>query len=79
MSKLECNICGSDYADDYFKDKYTGEIVCINCILSDCETRSITHYTTTDGDYLGSSDDMEEVAESISNYTSYERIEEDKQ
>lgn len=74
---MKCNLCGSDYADEYFKDKYTDEIVCIDCILSDCSQSTTTHYTTTDGDYLGSDDDMEEVADSIETYTSFKRIKED--
>lgn len=74
---MKCDLCGSDYADEYFKDKYTDEIVCIDCILSDCIQSTTTHYTTTDGDYLGSDDDMEEVADAIETYTSFKRIRED--
>lgn len=74
---MKCDRCESNYADEYFKDKYTDEIVCLDCILSDCIESTTTHYTTIDGNYLGSDDDMEEVANSIESYTSFKRIEED--
>lgn len=74
---MKCERCESDYADNYFKNKYTNEIICLDCLLEDCEHSTTTHYSL-DGNYLGSDDDIQEVIESICDYTSFEEIEESK-
>ena len=75
---MKCERCESDYADSYFKDEYTNEIICLDCLLDGCDHSTITHYSL-DGIYLGSDDDIQEVIESICDYTNFEEVEEDKQ
>lgn len=72
---MKCDRCESDYAEEYFKDKYTNEVVCLDCLLDGCETSTTTHYII-DGTYLGSDDDINEVIENICDYTSFEKVEE---
>lgn len=80
MSKIECHRCGSDYADEYFKDEYSDEVICNDCLL---EIDGITSNTITsyylDGEYLGNDSDYDELIETICDNTFYKPIKEDKQ
>lgn len=75
---MKCEICGSDYAENYYKDKYTEEIICEDCLLGiDGITTSTTTHYSLEGIYLGSDDDSQEVVDNICDYTSFEKIEEE--
>ena len=73
----KCNVCGSDYSDNYFKNEENEEIICLECLLEAfCSTSTTTHYYFEDGDYLGSDDDIDEVIEKICDYTDFKEIKE---
>ena len=76
---MKCNRCGSDYSENYYKDEYSDEIICEDCLL---EIDGITTETTTDyyldGDYLGDDNNLDEVIDNICDNTSYKKIEEEQ-
>lgn len=74
---MKCNICGSDYADNYFKDEYSDEIICEECLLEidGITTSTETHYLL-DGQYMGSDFNDSELLENICDNTTYKKIEE---
>ena len=73
--EIECNVCGNKYADNYFKNKENGEIICEDCFLEAfCTTSTTTHYHSQDGDYLGSDDDLDEVIENLCDNTDFEEV-----
>lgn len=74
---MQCKICGSDYSDNYYKNKYDDDIICEECLLEidGISTHTVTHYNL-DGEYMGSDDDMQELVESICDYADYEKIDE---
>jgi len=72
---MKCNICGSSYEETYFKDEYSEEIVCEDCLLEidGMTSNSITHYFL-DGEYMGSDDDLYNLYETICENTRYKKI-----
>lgn len=74
---MKCNICGSDYADNYFKDECTDEIICEECLLEidGIATNTETHYFL-DGEYMGSNFNYTELLENICNSTTYKKLKE---
>ena len=74
---MKCNICGSDYADNYFKDEYSDEIICEECLLEidGITTSTETHYFL-DGQYMGSDFNNSELLENICDNTTYKKIKE---
>lgn len=74
---MKCNICGSDYADNYFKDEYSDEIICEECLLEidGITTSTETHYLL-DGQYMGSDFNYTELLENICDNTTYKKIKE---
>ena len=74
---MKCERCGSDYAESYYKDKYSDEIICEECLLEldGITTNKETHYFL-DGYYLGTDNNYSELIENICEYTDYEEIEE---
>lgn len=74
---MKCNICGSDYADNYFKDEYSDEIICEECLLEidGITTSTETHYLL-DGQYMGSDFNNSELLENICDNTAYKKIKE---
>ena len=74
---MKCNICGSDYADNYFKDEYSDEIICEECLLEidGITTSTETHYLL-DGQYIGSDFNNSELLENICDNTTYKKIKE---
>ena len=74
---MKCNICGSDYADNYFKDEYSDEIICEECLLEidGITTSTETHYLL-DGQYMGSDFNNSELLENICDNTTYKKIKE---
>lgn len=73
--ELKCKICGSDYAENYFKSKYSDEIICEECLLEidGMTTNTETHYFL-DGEYMGSDNEKSELIENICESTEYEKI-----
>lgn len=76
--KKICSKCGSDYADNYYKDKVTEEILCEDCLL---EIDKVTSSTITnyyiDGEYIGNDEcDIEEILKTICDYFDYEEVKE---
>ena len=71
-----CSKCESDYADGYYKDKYTDEIICEDCLLEIPEiTTSIIEHFYLDGEYIGNDDDnLDDVIDTICKYKDYEKI-----
>ena len=43
---MKCDRCNSDYAEHYYKDKYSDEIICEDCLLEldGITTSTITNY-----------------------------------
>ena len=75
---MKCEICGSKYADNYYKNKDTDEIICEDCLLEvdGITTSTITHYFL-DGEYIGDdSDSIQDVVDTICEYFDYTKIEE---
>lgn len=74
---MKCERCGSDYAESYYKDKYSDEIICEECLLEldGITTNKETHYFL-DGYYLGTDNNYSELIENICENTDYEEIEE---
>ncbi len=74
---MKCNICESDYADNYFKDEYSDEIICEECLLEidGITTSTETHYLL-DGQYMGSDFNNSELLENICDNTAYKKIKE---
>lgn len=74
---MKCNICGSNYADNYFKDEYSDEIICEECLLEidGITTSTETHYLL-DGQYIGSDFNNSELLENICDNTTYKKIKE---
>lgn len=73
---MKCDRCGSDYADNYYKDKYTDETICEDCLLEvdGITTSSITYYYL-DGEYMGNdAESIQDVIDCICDNTSYEEI-----
>ena len=73
---MKCKICESNYADNYYKDTITDEIICEDCLLEidGITTNTITQYFL-DGEYLGDTDDYDALVDNICENTMYERIE----
>ena len=73
--ELKCKICGSDSAENYFKSKYSDEIICEECLLEidGMTTNTETHYFL-DGEYMGSDNEKIELIENICESTEYEKI-----
>ena len=75
---MKCEICGSKYADNYYRNKDTDEIICKDCLLEvdGITTSTITHYFL-DGEYIGDdSDSIQDVVDTICEYFDYTKIEE---
>ena len=72
---MKCDRCGCDYAESYYKYEYSDEIICEDCLL---EIDGITTSTTTqyflDGEYMGSSDEIDELYETICDNTFYKKV-----
>lgn len=76
----KCERCGSTYAESYFKDEYTGEVICEECLLKlDMITTSTETYYYLDGEYIGSDANYSDLIENICDNTGYKEIKEDKQ
>ena len=75
----KCSICGSDYADRYFKEKYTDKLICEDCLLNLDEVEksvAIINYFV-DGEYVGNDDEPDELYKSLCDYLDYEEVEDD--
>lgn len=68
---MRCDICGTAYSEYFYKN---GEqTLCEECILnSDMICTSTNYYL--DGEYIGDSDNMEEVYKNICEILGYEEI-----
>ncbi len=73
---MKCERCKSDYADNYYKDKYSDEIICEDCLLEldGITTNTVTSYFL-DGEYLGDDADIDNLIENICDNTAYEAVE----
>lgn len=73
---MKCSKCGSDYVESYFKDE-EGNIVCEDCLLDldDIETNTITQYFYN-SEYIGDSDNYDEVYKNICYNLNYKEIKE---
>lgn len=73
---MKCDRCNSDYAEHYYKDKYSDEIICEDCLLEldRITTSTITNYFI-DGDYVGNDEEsLQAVVDNICDYFSYEEL-----
>lgn len=68
----KCNICNSEYAEHYYKDKYSDEIVCEDCLLEldGITTSTITNYFIDGED----EESMQDVVDNVCDYFSYEEV-----
>ena len=77
---MKCNRRGSDYSENYYKDEYSDEIICEDCLLEidGITTSKITHYFL-DGEYIGDdSQSIEDVVDNICECTSFKKVEEEQ-
>lgn len=74
---MECNRCGTDAKNiEYFKDEYSDEVICEDCLLEidGITTDSVTNYFL-DGDFIGDSNEIDVVINSICDNVGYQKIE----
>lgn len=75
---MKCNRCDSEDSEYYYKDEYSDEIICEDCLL---ESDMITTDTVTsyylDGEYIGNDNDIDEVVNCICDNIGYKKIGED--
>lgn len=78
---MKCDRCESEFAEHYYKDKYSDEIICEDCLL---ELDGITTSTITktnyfiDGDYVGNDEEsMQDVVDNICDRFSYEEVQDE--
>lgn len=76
----KCSICGGIYRTfRMFKNKYTKELVCEDCLLElDGITTETTHHYFLDGEYIGNDDEIDEVYNNICFYNGYEEVKDDE-
>ena len=75
---MRCEICGKGYADNYYKDNLSEEIICEDCLLEvdGITTSTITHYFL-DGEYIGDdSESIQDVVDNICECCNYSKVEE---
>lgn len=74
---MKCSICNTTCAESYYKNKGTDEIICDECLL---ESDLISYDTVTfyylEGEYLGDTNDYEELLENVAYQLDYEEIKE---
>ncbi len=73
--KIKCARCESDYADYYYKDKYSDEIICEDCLL-ECDgiTSATVTYYYLDGEYMGNDECYEDLIETLCDNLMFEQI-----
>lgn len=75
---MKCNRCGNNCAESYYKNKDINEIICAECLL---ESDLINYDTVTsyylEGEYLGDTNDYEQLLENVAYQLDYEKIEEE--
>ncbi len=74
--KIKCEICGTEFFDNFYKQNETGKIICEECLLESdmITTDTITNYYL-DGEYIGNnSDSIEDVIETICDTYDYSEI-----
>ena len=68
---MRCDICGTAHSEYFYKNEE--QTLCEECILnSDMICTSTNYYL--DGEYIGDSDNMEEVYNNICEILGYEEI-----
>ena len=76
---MKCDRCKSDYAEHYYKDKYSDEIICEDCLLEldGITTSTITNYFI-DGEYIGSDkESIQEVVDNICDCFSFKEVQDE--
>lgn len=66
----------NEFADNYYKNKITGEIICEDCLLNldGVATSTITNYFIN-GEYIGSdSESIQDVVDNICDYFDYKEL-----
>ncbi len=74
--KIKCEICETEFSDNFYKENETGKIICEECLLESdmITTDTITNYYL-DGEYIGNnSDSIEDVIETICDTYDYSEI-----
>lgn len=74
--KIKCEICGTEFFDNFYKQNETGKIICEECLLESdmITTDTITNYYL-DGEYIGNNNDsIEDVIETICDTYDYSKI-----
>lgn len=74
--KIKCEICRTEFSDNFYKQNETGKIICEECLLESdmITTDTITNYYL-DGEYIGNnSDNIEDVIETICDTYDYSEI-----
>lgn len=76
---MKCEICGSEYNEHYYKNEYSDEIICEDCLLEldGITTNTITDYYL-DGEYIGNDAEIDELINNICDNCSYKELEGDK-
>ena len=75
---MKCERCGSETSEYYYKDEYSYEIICEDCLLEidGITTSNITYYYL-DGEYIGNdSESIQGVIDNICEGTSYKKVKE---
>ena len=75
---MKCNRCNSEYSEIYYKDDYSNEVICEECLLEldGITTSTITNYFI-DGEYIGNdAESIQEVVDNICECFSFTKIEE---
>lgn len=74
---MKCSICNTTCAESYYKNKDTNEIICNTCLL---ESDLISYDTVTsyylEGEYLGDTNDYEQLLENVACQLNYEEVNE---
>ena len=73
---MKCDRCESEFAEHYYKDKYSDEIICEDCLLEldGITTSTITNYFI-DGEYIGSDgESTQDVVDNICDYFGYKEL-----
>lgn len=76
---MECQRCGTNVKNiEYFKDEYSDEIICEDCLLEidGITTDTVTNYFL-DGDFIGDNNELDVVINNICDNVGYKKIEEE--
>lgn len=74
--EIKCEICGSNYSENYYHSDNDNRIICEECLLNlDGITTSTETYYYIDGEYAGSDNNLDDLIENICDYLDYKVVE----